>query len=249
MMLRLGLAVILVVTLGFAAAPAWADTLFHETFDTNTANTATTLSTYSGWTVIGTTPVTVVNGVVQIEAQGDPFDLQGFALPSTFTGDLTIEVDLGTSTASGSYNVGLKIGDNNIVFHPGYTVTPGAFRVEGPGGFGGPGDNRDMGFVPAAGVLHHMTVNITAATGLIEIEVVDANDATNVYTTSITNSGYTDGAQIAFTTNGNSGFGYAQFDNIKVSGELAAVPEPGTLALLGVGLACILVLRRRRSAA
>jgi hypothetical protein len=221
---------------------AHADVLFFEPFNTDTASTAETLATYSPpFTYTGQpTDLRVVGGVLNMHSQGKP-EFPRFTL-SGYTGDITIEVDLGTTPGGAHYNTGLIIGDNRLLFHP--NLSSGEFRVEGPGGY----FNESMGFTPAPGILHHMTVAIDAETGMFNFIVTDANNPMNVYMRSITNPGYVPGGIIGMATDGfvDSTPSIVLFDNFTIS-RPTAVPESGSVALLsGVLVLTGLMLRRRK---
>lgn len=207
-----------------AGEPARAVVLFEETFDTDVPDAATFNTQYPAFTTTGTLNVT--GGVVQNEAASD------ITVPG-FDEDIVIDLDVGAELSNGSYNVGLLVGGNRMVFHPGFTGIPGAFRVDGGGGFG----NSDMGFVPANAVLHQMRVVQFHDTGLFQITVTDGSTPANVYTASFTNAASVGGA-IGFTR-ASSGTLDGLFDNLTIStaAELTAIPADGSQlvasALLG----------------
>jgi len=131
-----------------------------------------------------------------------------------YSGSLRVSADIGGATAfPGVFNVGLRIGENNIVFHPG-TVT-GLLRVEGPGGFG----NQNL-FPVASSVRHNLAVEVDAATGVFTITLTDGTNSNNVFSTTFTNPDWTAG-EIALrrsgqgTFNGDTQFGL--FDNPVIS--------------------------------
>jgi len=152
---------------------------------------------------------------------------------------LRITADVGATNSSGNYNVGLNIGQNNIVFHPGFGG--GAFRVEGPGGFG----NTNIGFTPANNVLHHLEV-VEGVNGLFQITFTDGANSSNVFQTSFTNLGSV-GGPIGFRQEGPLNGGFALFDNLLIQVAVAAVPEPATFAMMILGGAAL--LRRQRKQA
>ena len=206
---------------------AMAGNLFLETFDTDTGDVG---ATYPAFSANVPAFVTVSGGVVRIMSGGNiTFLVNGFA------GDLLIEADIGTLDGTpGTFNVGLLIGTNILVFHPGLDMPgvpgneQGAFRVEGPGGIG----NTPMGFTPAGpGVLHHFEVVVTAATGQFDIKVTDANNPANVFTTAFTNTGYTPGSdKIGFRINGIGQSGL--YDNLSVSTVPADVLIDGAIKFI-----------------
>ena len=159
-----------------------------------------------------------------------------------FAGDLIIDLDIGADPGSVQYNVGLAIGSNRLIFHPGFAG--GAFRVDGPGGFA----NTNMGYTPEGnGFMHHMQVVIDAELGQFDITVTSG---TSQFVTSFTNSGYSAFDHVGFTVEGNT-VGAALFDNLVIQGDAALqaarlnAPLSGMLTGMGVlGIA----MRRRRSA-
>lgn len=184
--------------------------LYHESFDTGTASTAETTIAYPELAFSGGGNTVVINGVLNADASG-----VSNIRHNGFTGDLVIRGKIGGAwtNATGSTNVGMAIGGNRLVFHPNYVNTPGAFRVEGNGGFG----NTNMGFVPAAnGTLHSFRITLDSVGKRFLIAVTDANNPANVFTASFTNSSYTPGGDsIGFTRSG-SGVDAAVFDDLVV---------------------------------
>jgi hypothetical protein len=151
-------------------------------------------------------------------------------------GELVFFAQIGSSNSNGNYNIGMVIGQNRLVFHPGFAPIPGAFRVEGPGGFG----NASMGFIPANGLLHQFEVH-SFPSGLFTIKVTDAANPLNVYTSSFTNlASY--GGNIGFVRSGPSGSGPGDFDG--QYDNFLIVPEPSAAGLLALG--GLVALRRRR---
>jgi len=141
-------------------------------------------------------------------------------------GDLLIGADIGSTPGSGNTNVGLRIGGNNIVFHPSYSG--GALRVEGPGGFG----NTNVGFDPAGGgVMHHMEVAVNAATGLFTVALQNGANPGNVYVARFTNTGYAPlSDKIGFRYGSGLGDDEGRFDNYQASQLTSAQGPAGWLA-------------------
>jgi hypothetical protein len=181
---------------------------FFESFDIDTTTTLETQNTYPSFSFNVSGSAIVSSGVLQLESAGDGSD--DSATISGFTEEVIVSVDIGLSTSLVGYsNVGLMIGDNYILFHPGFGG--GALRVTGPGGFG----TTNMGFTPALDVLHHMQVHVHPS-GLFEIQITDANNQSNVFTKSFTNSSSV-GGNITLQRQGASGeFHLGLYDNLLV---------------------------------
>lgn len=192
-------------------------------------------STLSGGSATVTGGVLRLTGAGPAGTQSDQlFTVQMSAAP---LGEIVIFAQIGASNSNGNYNIGMVVGENRLVFHPGYAAIPGAFRVEGPGGFG----NSDMGFIPTNGLLNQFEVH-SFPDGQFTIKVTDAANASNVYSASFTNlASY--GGPIGFVRSGPSGSGLGdydgQFDNLLI------VPEPSAAGMLMLA-GCISLRRRKR---
>lgn len=235
---------------GIFAVPSGANAtvLFSETFDTDTASTAATLAQYTDFALSGAnaaTSVVVSGGVLQIgprsagSAPTQVFGVGGYA------GNLKITADLTNMPGGDGINVGISIGANNIVFHPGLVAgnfPQGSYRVDGPGG----SLNEDMGFVPTIAALNHIEITIVEATGVFDITITDGVNAGNVLQSTFTNTGYTAGDRIGFSTGSFVGEGIAQFDNLRIESFATEIAAPAPLSLLGLGLTALCLVRRKR---
>lgn len=210
---------------------------FFEGFNTPTTDA---VATYPQFTAdqggSGIDPLRFVNanGVLRFSSGGFPYYPALSVTPDPFpTGEIVIKVDMGWNGQENDPPVGIgfggtalrlgtKLGLNGLesanvtAFHPGYTSPPGAFRVEGDGGFG----TTNMGWVPAVGVLHHVEIH-SFPNGLFQIKVTDGNNPSNVFNTSFTNPDAYGGdiGLLAFAG------GSAMYDNLYIS--LAGVPLLG----------------------
>lgn len=206
----------------WVAGPAQATGL-SLTFDTPTPDLAQTMSTYgfTGGTVAG---AQVSGGQLFLNSSGAQTHLDLGA----FSGDLRVEYDTTIVGTPGSVNTSFHVGDNDIVFHPGYAG--GAFRIDGVF------HNMGMGFTPAVSPLSHVALSITAG-GLFTIEITNGATFTHVWQ----DTNYVAGSTVLGL--GVGGSGQAVFDNLQVS----SVPEPASWALVGAGLLAVAGLARRSS--
>ena len=235
---------ILILSLAAAAAtPAGAVNLtYSQNFQSpsTSANAAVDYpaftSTLSGGTATVSGGVLHLTGAGPATTQSDQlFTVSYSAAP---TGEVTIFAQIGASNSDGNYNIGMLVGENRLVFHPGFTAVPGAFRVEGPGGFG----NASMGYVPANSLLHQFEVH-SFPNGLFTIKVTDAANPLNVYNASFTNlASY--GGPVGFVRSGPSGSGAGDFDG--QFDNLVIVPEPSAVGLMTLAGFAALGRRRRR---
>ena len=152
-----------------------------ESFDTST-NVGTS-AVYQAVTRGGT--VDVENGQLILSTGGA--SIEQLFLRSGLKRDHTIVATVGASASNGSYGVGLRVGENNIHFHPGYGG--GGLRVEGPGGFW----NTNIGFTPANNVLHELRVK-SDGLGNFDVTLTDGANPGNTWTGSWTNPGSIGGA-------------------------------------------------------
>lgn len=119
-------------------------------------------------------------------------------------------------------NVGIHIGRNAIVFHPGLSGTQ--VRVESASGGTGFGkmcspwimsQNIDTGFTLAAGVMHHLEL-VADGTGLFTFTLTDGNDPNNTFTTCYTDPDSV-GGSFALRSSSNGGSPIpAMFDDLLI---------------------------------
>src|SRR5262249_23289311 len=105
-----------------------------ESFDTAAADTAAFGAAYPNLgTSVNGGVISVAGG--RVEMTGNNQNVQQLVIAGAHPGETTVYFDVSAvSGGAGSLNVGLRVGDKNIVFHPGYASVPGAFRVESPAG-------------------------------------------------------------------------------------------------------------------
>ena len=214
-------------------------------FSTN-ATAANVGALYPDWSFIkanATDTIEITGG--QLRLGGDRDQPTQFQLLAAPVGAFTASVDLGAWPGNGSYNIGVLIGENEIVFHPGFGGT--ALRVEGLGGF----DNQNVGFTLAPEVLHHLTLTGDGF-GLFTITLTDALNAGNTYTTSFVNAGSVGGLFSISRAGVNGLYGQVYADNFLLTDEsISPVPDTSStfsLMLLGTGsLGCFHCFRRRRA--
>jgi len=158
------------------------------------------------------------------------------------TREIVINVDMGWNgtdvnppNQAGTGANGLRFGEdplnpglslNTMLFHPGYPSPPGAFRINGPGGFG---VNENMGWQPALGpVLHHVEIH-SFPDGVFTIKVTDGSNPENFYENSFTSPGAY-GGDIGLLAAGQGG---AIYKNLSIT-EVAPPPIPGDYNVNGV---------------
>lgn len=193
---------------------------------------------YPAFTPTGIQPRTVdASGVLRLGSGPVPAANFFTVTPAGYAAgsELVLKIDMGFDGQPGFGATALRLGGNTILFHPGYNGPPGAFRAEGPGGFG----NSDMVWVPAIGVLHHVEVH-SFPTGLFNVTVTDGANPSNVYATSFTNAASYGGEMGPAA----AGAAAAIFDNFSIQ----AIPEPTSIVtgFLGSIALCACGWRRRR---
>lgn len=188
--------------------------LFSEAFASDVVGEAAFENAYAplDFRAPGGGEIAVSGGVVELTGPADAGTQE--VVLGDFSGDLRVSVDIGGATVfPGVSNVGLRIGENNIVFHPG--TSPGLLRVEGPGGF----DNQET-FPARSFILHNLTVDVAAATGVFTLTLTDGFEPNNVFSTTFTNPDW-NGGEIALRRNGpgifNGDTQVGLFDNPVVS--------------------------------
>lgn len=178
------------------------NTLFYESFDLDAVGPAQVASAYDRFSVDFANNTDVTGGVLELNGD-NTMSIAGY------NRGIRITADVGAVNSGGGYNVGVSIGDNRVVFHPGHVPTPGAFRVDGPGGFG----NQSLGFVPANGTLHHLEI-VQHTNGLFQATLTDGDNPNLVYKAEFTNLAAV-GEAIGLTRGGpitNNGL----YDNLRV---------------------------------
>lgn len=220
----------LAVATAISAQTGAAAVLYQQNFDTDTTSLTETLSIYR-FSNGG-----ISNAVVQSsQALLTPPGSQSSLDFGTFMGNVVVSFDTTIQGSPGQINVGLRVGDNNYIFHPGYPS--GAFRIDGPGGH----SNVDIGFTPSLSLIG-MSVAINATSRMTTIRIVDG---INTYEESFFDANYAAGSSVFGLTTGGNFIGI--FDNLLVT-DGQVIPEPETYALIVFGLAAVRAAIRRRKA-
>jgi hypothetical protein len=210
---------------------------FFEDFQSH-APSADAVADYPAFTPTGAQSRTVdATGVLELGSGPVPAADFFTVTPTGYAAgsELVIKIDMGFDGGAGTGATALRLGNNTILFHPGYNGPPGSFRVEGTGGYG----NSDMGFVPGLGVLHHVEVH-SFPSGLFNVTITDGANPAHVYMNSFSNlASY--GGPIGPAA---AGAATAMFDNFTIQ----AVPEPSSIVMSVAGMAgcCFCEWRRGR---
>jgi hypothetical protein len=173
--------------------PSQASTI---TYDFSTDATQAQIATlYPDWSFIPAPyPITVEVSGGQLRMAGISFTQ--FQLLRAPVGAFTLDVELGAfPNTAGSFNIGILVGQNLVVFHPGYPGT--ALRVDGPNGF----PNTNIGFTLAGSTMHRLRL-VSDGLGLFTITLTDGLYPLNTFTTSFTNPGSL-GGLLSITRDGN----------------------------------------------
>jgi hypothetical protein len=122
----------------------------------------------------------------------------------------------GTGAGSGLWHVGLSVGSVKVLFHPDFPN--GAFRAEAVDTHNRFFENEDMGFTPAAGVMHQLNLAVrrTGRVQRFEVELVDGHGrATYRKTFEVRSDQVGDFDRIGLERSGQPG-GEALFESISV---------------------------------
>jgi hypothetical protein len=79
----------------------------------------------------------------------------------------------GTGAASGAWHVGLSVGTVKVLFHPGFAG--GAFRAETVDTHKEFFSNENLGFTPAAGIMHELTIKVSRGEKVCRFNVTFVN--------------------------------------------------------------------------
>jgi len=200
--------------------------VFQESFNTDTASTAQTVATYTNMTLQGAGTVVVTGGVLRMN--GTPLT-HSLVTAAGYPGNLLITQLVGKNPGGGGSNVGLRVGGNRIVFHPGYMTLPGAFRVEGSGGFG----NTSMGFTPPGNVLNTMEAFVRGNTGQFLVAVPNYGNPDQVFAARFTNALYQPGVDPIGPTRNAGSNDQGLFDDLLINQITSpGPPTPWTHAVL-----------------
>lgn len=214
-------------------SPAGAAIIFADNFNTPAFPVGVDLITYAGGSQLSTTPSTAPGifgwfvggaGIDHISPTIGHVGSDGGAwidLNSLDAGSIELAI-VGAFTPGSNYTLSFQMA----------SATPGnSINVEVTNGYAVPG------FTPstlATGVATPTTTNVLGGTPL-------TTSSWTPYSIGFT-ADVTQNIVIKFTSNGSGPFG-AFIDNVQVSN----IPEPSTLALGGLGLVVIALIRRRRT--
>ncbi len=197
-----------------------------ETFDVDVADTAAFNRAYPRMSTaerggVGRISVSGGRGFIMHPDVRNAFHVS--AMRPGFTGEVIYSVEIGASACNGKFNLGMRIGDTVVAFHPG--EEGGRLRIERQGGYmpaGGMGDrhklwvwNRDMGFTPAHDVLHHLEVT-QYPNGLFRVKFTDGSDPTKTFRASWEDPGLV-GQPFGVYRDGSWPEGVVFFDNLKMT--------------------------------
>lgn len=198
----------------FSVNIALADkTILFESFEQDANSPAEVGFFYPAWEFIPANyydqaDVNVEDGVLRL--QGSWNQPTRLALTNSPEDVFFLSADVGTDPGHVCVNVGIEIGQNEIVFHPGYQGT--ALRVEGPGGF----SNQNLGFTLSPVTLHHFTL-AHIGEGLFEITLTDANNEGHTTTMQFMNEGSIGGTISLTRASCNGSVSEGLFDNVEIT--------------------------------
>lgn len=131
----------------------------------------------------------VVDGVLRLDGDHAEADQRLFIEAKELVGrpelprPFFVQAELtGEAAGSGAYHVGVSVGRIKVLFHPNYSG--GAFRVETTDEHRYLITNQNMGFTPAAGVMHKMTLRVAKGiNGQVKFEaaVTDGSNPRHKY--------------------------------------------------------------------
>lgn len=219
---------ICLILLGSLAVQAKEAVLYKSSFNRETDTLEKTLTVYH-LSSSGIADSVATQGRLFINPPRGP---NGSLDVGAFVGDLIVSARVTTfGSDPENINVGLRIGDNNFVYHPGLMGNPnfpdGAFRIEGPGGHGNV-SMATQGFIPNRDFQNpaRMTIRINSKTGRATIQVADGIDRAMMYQEEFFIVNYLPGSTVIGLTTGSSlgpaepfGTG-AWFDDIKVTAKM-----------------------------
>ena len=177
--LVLAICVVVLSTLGFAPAPE--PKVFRATFKKAATDATVGYGPFAYETTKPGWKAEVREGSLRLLGDHDAGDQRFFVTAQKalrkpkWPDSLEVTVKLGgTATASGDWNVGVSVGSVKVLFHPDHPG--GAFRAETVDAREKFLTNQEMGFTPAAGVMHQLTIKVrrTEGTCRIEVELADA---------------------------------------------------------------------------
>jgi hypothetical protein len=212
--------------------------IFSESFPVDGPFTS---AAYPEWTFVSDLPAVtanVVSGVLTVQGIADGARAS-VVIPSLSNVTISATVS-STDHGFGLGNVGLRWGDLDFVFHPGFPG--GAFRIDENAGANSIVGNTNMGFTPISGRDYRISVHGQATGSNTDFDVV-ITDGSNTFapsTFTIPNSKIEDFTLVGLLLANN---GIKRFDNFLVT------PEPSSLLLCLFGMSVLGFMRRGRKKA
>ncbi len=163
--------------------------LYREEFVAGTANIKDRYGELRYETTVDGARASASQGVVRLHGDHNEGDQRLFITAEQLVGKdelktafvLTAEIG-GESLGTGTYHVGISVGNLRVLFHPGYRY--GGFRIERVDNHKYMLSNQRMTFTPAAGILHKMRVSVIPQQDksvLLKTRIIDGENPNQTY--------------------------------------------------------------------